>query len=199
MDVATGAVATLFREVRVLQNESKCLQIPFCDAPNFQTRWFSIEICVVVLFLEFLASDTITSSRLLPKRLPRRRPLSGRLLPRRLLSRRFSRRNRWLPSSTIWFPDPWANAWWSGVRGGGLGESRERRRCQGCGRVLREKSGKTRVLEGHGVGGRGRVSAGIDGGWSVLEGLTGGDGASFGQRATFCSKGPSIEFFFGSG
>ena len=134
-----------------VRTESKCLQIPFCDTPNSQTRPFSAETCIV-LFLEFLTSDTTQSSRLLPKRLPRRRPLPERLLPRRLLSRRFTWRKCWFPGSTFKVSDPWTNACWRGMRGGGLGGSREWRSCKSCGSVLRERSGMIHVLEGRGVG-----------------------------------------------
>ena len=151
MDVATGAVATLFREVRVRQDRIQVF-------PNPMLRYAELSSTLVLhrnmfrAFLRIFTSDTTISSRLLPKRLSRRGPLRGRLLLRRLLSRRFSWRHRLLPGSTVWFSDLWVNAWWRGVRGGRLGGSRERRRCKSCGSVSREKSGKTHVLEGHGVG-----------------------------------------------
>ena len=78
------------------------------------------------------------------------------------------------------------------MRGGGLGGSRERRACKSFGSLLRERSGRTQALEGRGVG---EVGVLIHGRWSVLAGLTGGDGAWFVQRAAPYSKGPRIDEF----
>ena len=129
VDMATGAVATLFREVRVRQDPIQVSSSSVLRYAEPQTRPIVTEICAAPR-LEFLISDTTTSSRLpkrlplLPKRPPLKRPLPGRLPPRRLLSRRFSWRQRWFLGSTFNFFDPWTNACWRGMRGGGLGGNR---------------------------------------------------------------------------
>ena len=72
---------------------------------------------------------------------------------------------------------------WRGVREGGLGGGSERRACESCWSFCGKRDLDDSCVAGAWRGGDGRVGAEVDKRWIVLEGLTGGDGASIVQKA----------------
>ena len=93
LDVATGAVAWLFREVRAPGPNPNEPNFQFMLHRNLKRAQCSIptEVCVV-LCLNFLIFDTARLSRLLPSIRPTRKPLPTRLPPRNLLPKKLRRR-----------------------------------------------------------------------------------------------------------